>query len=249
MNCVLKITALTLALGATFSVQASSYSTYTAVDVPVVGMPLSAFPFISMTTEFIGNGFSGFLRSAFANNTVFYQIVNDPGSTVSISGLSYSGNEAQFDCCMSYGHAPVVSQTNLAFDIFTAGQSKASLVETYEHISGGWQVPTHYEQTIDFMGGPVWTGGMSLPETVYGEVLPGVTPGTTSYTEMVQGWYTLDKVSINGVAVDAFVSVVPEPETYALMLAGLGLISSIFRRRKAKPGSTAMPTAFEGALA
>ncbi|MBK9444344.1 MAG: PEP-CTERM sorting domain-containing protein [Comamonadaceae bacterium] len=38
----------------------------------------------------------------------------------------------------------------------------------------------------------------------------------------------LDRVSVSAV------SSVPEPETYAMMLAGLGLIGTIARRRRAK---------------
>jgi len=43
-------------------------------------------------------------------------------------------------------------------------------------------------------------------------------------------FYGFDYLKLN----DYSVSAVPEPETYALMLAGLGLISAIARRRKAK---------------
>lgn len=41
-------------------------------------------------------------------------------------------------------------------------------------------------------------------------------------------------MSIDGIAVTA-VSAVPEPETYAMLLAGLGLIGAVARRRNAKP--------------
>ena len=48
--------------------------------------------------------------------------------------------------------------------------------------------------------------------------------------------------------VDAIVPSVPEPESYALLLAGLGLIGGVFRRRKTKQKSSAMSTAAEGLL-
>jgi hypothetical protein len=65
-------------------------------------------------------------------------------------------------------------------------------------------------------------------------MLPVVTPGTRSFTQIVAGnYFTRGKIDIGGVALDAFVSVVPEPEVYALLIAGLGLIGTIVRRRKA----------------
>jgi hypothetical protein len=47
----------------------------------------------------------------------------------------------------------------------------------------------------------------------------------------------------------AIVPAIPEPETYALMLAGLGLIGSIVHRRKAKQGSPNRSINLEGASA
>jgi hypothetical protein len=70
-------------------------------------------------------------------------------------------------------------------------------------------------------------------------VLHGIAPGTASYTGSFQGafgngspTYALGTLYVDGLSVNALVSTVPEPETYALMLAGLGVIGAAVRRRK-----------------
>ena len=68
-----------------------------------------------------------------------------------------------------------------------------------------------------------------------------INPGTTSYVQVIRtsartfqsGNFGL----LNGIGDNATgfgVSAVPEPETYAMMLAGLGLMGAIARRRKSK---------------
>ena len=49
-------------------------------------------------------------------------------------------------------------------------------------------------------------------------------------TFIFENWPNLNRISTYGVSV----SPIPEPETYALMLAGLGLVGFMARRRKAK---------------
>jgi hypothetical protein len=44
--------------------------------------------------------------------------------------------------------------------------------------------------------------------------------------------YALATVIIDGFQAAAFVSTIPEPETYAMLLAGLGLIGTMVRRKK-----------------
>ncbi len=241
MNATFKLAILTVALSTTFAAQASSWAHYNASEVPVVDSgvfgTLPDTSFRSMTTAFSGNGFSGFLRSALSNGTVFYQLFNDVGSTVALSGIQYGGMES-FAGYNTVGRIPTVTQTNQAFNIFTAGRDRASLVRTDEFITPR---DTWYSQTIDFKGGPARDGSPLDLNTVYGEVLPGITAGTGSYIQMVSAYPTdpywegeLGYVSINGVGVAAYVGAVPEPETYAMLLAGLGLIGSVARRRKAK---------------
>jgi hypothetical protein len=68
-----------------------------------------------------------------------------------------------------------------------------------------------------------------------------VNPGTTSFTQVIRtdarnyvagNFGLLDGIGDN--AAGFAVAAVPEPETYAMMLAGLGLMATIARRRKAK---------------
>jgi hypothetical protein len=120
-----------------------------------------------------------------------------------------------------------VTQSNQAFSIFTAGQDKASLLRTVELSPSG--ASADYFQTIDFKGGPAQVGHIqSWPVTVYGEVLPGVTPGTASYTQVVGGNY------YDYFVLTRLTSAVLEPESYAMLLAGMGLIGCIVRRRNTK---------------
>jgi hypothetical protein len=69
-----------------------------------------------------------------------------------------------------------------------------------------------------------------------------VNPGTTSFTQIIRTNATqyvagnfglLDGIGDNA---KGFATAVPEPESYAMLLAGLGMIGSIIRRRKAKQG-------------
>jgi hypothetical protein len=71
-----------------------------------------------------------------------------------------------------------------------------------------------------------------------------INPGTTSFTQVIhtnaRNWTAGNFGLIDGMADNAAgfgpaaVAAVPEPETYAMMLAGLGLMATIARRRKAK---------------
>ena len=72
---------------------------------------------------------------------------------------------------------------------------------------------------------------------------PGLTGSTTviSVASLLASTYTLevrgDVVGLSGGSYLGFLNVapVPEPETYAMLLAGLGIIGTIVRRRKPNP--------------
>jgi hypothetical protein len=71
-----------------------------------------------------------------------------------------------------------------------------------------------------------------------------INPGTTSFTQIIRtnarsytvgNFGLLDGIGDNAAGF-APASAVPEPESYAMLLAGLGMIGTIIRRRKAKQG-------------
>ncbi len=66
----------------------------------------------------------------------------------------------------------------------------------------------------------------------------GWTNHSLAFTPSVSGWYSLSFENAGNDNVGALldnvsIQAVPEPETYAMMLAGLGLMGAIARRRKA----------------
>lgn len=81
---------------------------------------------------------------------------------------------------------------------------------------------------------PVW-GSFSPSFTVPSDANTGAFSLATTFSGLTAG--TKYWVNLKGSATDATYSVtlapVPEPETYALLLAGLGLMGTIARRRKA----------------
>jgi hypothetical protein len=58
--------------------------------------------------------------------------------------------------------------------------------------------------------------------------------GIASATDTLKLFYFDSNYGDNSGSVMATVTAVPEPETFALLLAGLGLIGTIVRRRKSK---------------
>ncbi|MBI5789952.1 MAG: PEP-CTERM sorting domain-containing protein [Rhodocyclales bacterium] len=56
--------------------------------------------------------------------------------------------------------------------------------------------------------------------------------GSTTDIFLAEAFPSRDYVGLDNVSVQAVAAPVPEPETYALMLAGLGLMGFVARRRK-----------------
>ena len=126
-----------------------------------------------------------------------------------------------------------------------AGPGPNNLEPTTLHINGAgahifsflWGSPdTHNTLTV------LSTGGGSQSFTVASLGLPG--DGNQAFSAYVQfagvaGSLITDLIFNNIPAIDAFetanysITPVPEPETYALMLAGLGVMGFIARRRRA----------------
>jgi hypothetical protein len=109
-----------------------------------------------------------------------------------------------------------VFQTGAAFDMFAAGTESADYADrTVLGVIGFNFVPNAHSK---------------------------INPGTTSFTQIIRtnasnyvvgNFGLLDGIGDNA---KGFATAVPEPESYAMLLAGLGMIGTIIRRRKAKQG-------------
>ncbi|SCY31846.1 PEP-CTERM protein-sorting domain-containing protein [Nitrosospira sp. Nl5] len=86
---------------------------------------------------------------------------------------------------------------------------------------------------IASQGAGYWGGGTLTQSgnSVTGLEGNGLLQFTGSYTDI--SFTTPDSESFYGFTVGAMATVVPEPETYAMLLAGLGLMGFLTRRRKA----------------
>jgi hypothetical protein len=184
-------------------------------DQTVVPDTLAAAPggtlLDSLSTAVSTPTFSGTLRTAVfdgpeagINLDFYYQFSNDANSANSI------GRVTGFDF---NGWATDVSQTGQAFSIFLAGDTAALSADR------------------DALG---TIGFNMLPDgEIHGKLLPGEDSYTflirTAATQYVPGWSGI----INGTATfaPAFQPVIPEPGTYAMLAAGLGLMGFTIRRR------------------
>ncbi|MDZ7938959.1 MAG: PEP-CTERM sorting domain-containing protein [Rhodoferax sp.] len=111
-----------------------------------------------------------------------------------------------------------VYQTDAAFDLFVTGTEKSDYADR--------------------------TGFGVIGFSFVPNGLSKINPGTTSFTQIIRtnareyqpGNFGL----LNGIGDNAvgFAAAVPEPETYALLLAGLGLMGTIARRRNKGKTST-----------
>lgn len=108
-----------------------------------------------------------------------------------------------------------VFQTNAAFGAFTVGTEQSDYADRTGYGVIGFNFIANDQSKIN--------------------------PGTTSYVQVIRtnartfeagNFGLLDGIADN--AKGYGVSAVPEPETYAMMLAGLGLMGAIARRRKSK---------------
>jgi hypothetical protein len=195
----------------------AAHSTTLGLNVPVLGVAQTATFFggtllESAITEISNSSYTGIARSAVYQTETgldfYYQFVN---SAESINGIErFSG----FDFS-SLGTANVdVYQTGTAFGIFTTG--------------------TEISDVADRTGYGV-IGFNFLPTTQ-----SKINPGTTSFIQIIRTTataYTTGNFGLlDGIGDNAkgFATAVPEPETYAMFLAGLGMIGTIIRRRKDK---------------
>jgi hypothetical protein len=216
MNITLKHTALAVAL---FAAIGGAHATSLVANVPTTSVDVLSGPFVgtlldSATTLINNASYNGTARTAVYSTATgldfLYQFSNNASSLNGIerfTGFDFS----------SLGSSVVnVFQTGAAFGIFTAGTETADYAD---------------RTTAGVIGINFIPNGNSK-----------VNPGSTSFTEIIETnatSYTAGNFGLlDGVGDNAtgFATAVPEPESYAMLLAGLGMIGTIIRRRKNKQG-------------
>jgi hypothetical protein len=212
MQISVKHTAITLALLAAFG---SAQATALVAQVPTTNVDVVASSFggtllDSAITTINNLSYQGIARTAvYATDTgldFYYQFSNADTSAHGVA--RFSGSDFT-----SLGASVVnVFQTGAAFDIFTAGTEESDYAD---RTSAG-------------------VIGFSFIPNGASKIMPGFTSLTqiirTNATEYTMGNFGL----LNGYGDNArgFATAVPEPETYAMLLAGLGIVGTIIRRRQ-----------------
>jgi hypothetical protein len=210
-----KRAALAIALFATLGV---AHATNLVANSPTTSIDIVAGSFggtlLDSASTLVSNmSYNGTARAAVYDTGTgldfYYQFTNNASSVNGIERFT----AADFS---SLGTSAVsVFQTSAAFGIFTAGIEEA---ENADRTNFG---------VIGF--------NFVLDAT------PKLRPGETSFTQIVRTnarAYTTGTFGlIDGYADNAkgFATAVPEPESYALLLAGLGVMGALVRRRKGTP--------------
>lgn len=215
MKSMMKKAALALAIAGAFG---AAHATDLVFNVPTIGVDQVAGGFggtllESVITPISNPNYSGIARAAVYDTGTgldfYYQYTNFE-APLSTHGIARFGL-GEFT---PLGEATVsVFQTGAAFDVFTVGTEISDYADrTSLGVIGFSFVPNANSK---------------------------INPGTTSFTQIIRTnarTYTagnfglLDGYGDNAAAFAP--SAVPEPETYAMLLAGIGMIGSIVRRRR-----------------
>lgn len=216
MKLPIKQTAIALALG---SALVGAHATTLGLDTASTSVDYSATSFSgvlldSAITNISNSSYNGVARTAVYDTGTgldfYYQFSNN---TTSKNGV---GRMTGYDFSSLGASTVETFQTDAAFGIFVVGTEKS---DASDRTSFG---------VVGFNFVP----GLSSK----------VNPGTTSFTQVIRtnartyaagNFGLINGIGDNaaGFAPSTLVSAVPEPETYAMLLAGLGLIGAVVRRR------------------
>lgn len=219
MKINLKTTVLAFAITAAFgSAQATGlvYNTPTA-NVDVVASSFGGMLVASAITNISNPSYNGIARTAVYDTGTgldfYYQFTNNASSKNGVERMT------GYDFSSLGVNSVNVFQTASAFGIFSTGTEMSDYADrTSFGVIGFNYVPN----------------GTSK-----------INPGFTSFTQIIRtdarSYVAGNFGLINGYGDNAvgFAAAVPEPETYALLLAGLGLMGTIARRRKSNTDKSA----------
>lgn len=216
MNITFKHTALALALA---GIIGGAQATALIPNAPTTSVDIVAGSFggtlLDSATTMVSNiSYNGTARTAVYDTGTgldfYYQFTNNASSKNGIE--RFTG----YDFSSLGATAISVFQTASAFGMFTAGTENSDYADrTLAGVIGFNFVPNGQTK---------------------------INPGTTSFTQIIRTnarQYTVGNFGLlDGIGDNAagFATAVPEPESYAMLLAGLGMIGTIIRRRKAKQG-------------
>jgi hypothetical protein len=216
MNISMKQTALATAL---LAVLGSAQATSLVINSPATSVDIVASSFggtllDSASTNVSNISYTGVARTAVYDTGTgldfYYQFSN---SLASVNGIErFTGFNFS-----SLGNSIVsIFQTGAAFDMFTTGTESSDTAD---------------RTALGVIGMNFVPAGNSK-----------IDPGKTSFTQIIRTnarAYTAGNFGLlDGIGDNAkgFATAVPEPESYAMLLAGLGMIGTIIRRRKSQQG-------------
>jgi hypothetical protein len=205
--------ALTLVAAAVGAHATSLVSNTPTTSVQSVGSSFGGTLLDSAITAISNTSYNGTARAAVYDTGTgldfYYQFTNNESSKNGVE--RFTG----YDFSALGSSAVDVYQTNAAFGIFTAGTETSDYADrTGLGVIGFSFIPNGFSK---------------------------VNPGTTSFTQIIRtnarayttgNFGLLDGIGDN--AAGFAVAAVPEPETYSMLLAGLGMVGTIIRRRKSK---------------
>lgn len=223
MKLNLKTTALAIAVTAAFG---SAQATNLMINMPTTSVDVVATSFggvllASAITPINNMSYNGTARAAVYDTgsglDFYYQFTNNDSSKNGVS--RFTG----YDFSSLTSSAVSVFQTASAFGIFTKGTESSDYAD---------------RSALGVIGFSF------IPDAA-----SKINPGTTSFTQIIRTNATMFQSGnfglINGFGDNAigFAAAVPEPETYAMLLAGLGLMGTIARRRKNNANKAGQPQA------
>lgn len=214
MKHSLKQTALAVALVGAFGVANATPLLFDNVTTEVATSSFFGGTLVAQaSTDVSTPAWTGTARTAVYDTGTgmdfYYQFTNNPTSTTGVTRF------AAFDFTGLGANAVDVYQTNDVFGIFTTGSEQSNTADRTNAGVVGFNFVPNGESKIE--------------------------PGTTSWTQIIRTeatWYSPGNFGIlNGAAANATgfgVAAIPEPESFAMLLAGLGLMGTIARRRARK---------------